>query len=135
MLANSDITIYNRYLDSVTGYDKYSRCVVYGVNWFSRTKINITDGGLLSANEYTLRIPLTAKFGKRYTNPKDFTATNESVCFTLKEGDIIVRGITTETNPVLAELFKNYNEVLTVVSVTDNRRGSPGVQHFKVVGK
>lgn len=128
--AAETITIYNAFLDSENGYDIYKRTVITGVSWFSCTQTAVSgDGGLTAADEYTARIPNELCSG--YVDPKSYTGAAGT--WTLKPGDIIVKGIASEENPRPKTLFDTYSNVLTVVGITDNRGGRGA--HIKVVGK
>lgn len=128
--AENTVTIYNAFYDSTSGYDVYMRTVITGVSWFSRTLTNVVgDGGLISANEFTVRIPEELCSG--YVDPKSYTGVVST--WTLRPGDIIVKGTATENNPLPKDLFKAYSDIFTVVGVTDSRGGRGA--HIKVVGK
>lgn len=134
-LCNESITIYNARLNQETGYDEYHRTVVIGVSWFCEIASDVNDKGLTAANKFIIRIPTNADFGgKLYLPAKSYaeSVTPDSY-FTLREGDIIVHGIAAELNPRPAELHEKYDEVTTILGVTDNRRGQHG-KHWKVVG-
>lgn len=128
--AENTITIYSAYYDNANGCDEYKRNVLAGVSWFNRTQTTVSvDGGLIAANEFTVRIPSELCSG--YVEPKSYTGAVNT--WTLCPGDIIVKGMATETNPLPKDLFKAYNDVFTIVGVTDSRRGRGA--HIKVVGK
>ncbi len=127
--ADETITLYNAYLDQDKGYDVLKRTVLTGVSWFGHTKTTVSgEGGLLAANELIVRIPseLTG-----YVSPKDYTGADGT--WTLKPGDIIIKGTATEENPHIGDLKAKYSDLLTIIGVTDNRKGRG--PHFKVVGK
>ena len=131
-LCNETITVFNAKLDPETGYDRYHGTVIAGVSWFCKI-LSAVDKGLKAANEFSIRIPQNADFGgKAYLPPLDYANTEDiSKVFTLRNGDIIVRGAVTEESPKPAELHKNY-EALTIMGVTDNRRAR--APHWKVIG-
>lgn len=127
--SDNTVTLYNALYDRDAGYDTYKRIVLTGVSWFSRTQTTVAgDGGLLAANEFTLRIPGDLCGG--YVTPKDYAGATGT--WTLQPGDIVVKGTATEESPRPADLKKKC-EMLTVVGVTDNRAGRGA--HLKVVGK
>ncbi len=134
-LCDEIITVYNALLDPKTGYDTYNRTVISGVSWFCEIASNVDSKGLTAANKFIIRISDNADFsGKVYIPPKEYAKTGSSEAFfTLHEGDIIVHGMADEIHPHPAELHAKYDEVVTVLSVTDNRRGNHG-KHWKVVG-
>lgn len=135
ILCNETITVYNALLNPDTGYDVYNRTVISGVSWFCEIASTVDGKGLTAANKFIIRIPDNATFnGKYYVTPKSYAESNSpDTVFTFQEGDIIVRGIADELNPRPADLHAKYDEVATVLGVTDNRRGKHG-KHWKVVG-
>lgn len=134
-LSNETITLYNAMLDPTTGYDVFNKTVITGASWFCDIAATVTDKGLKAADKYTIRIPISADFGgKVYLNPIDYAqAGAPETSFTLREGDIIVKGAATEEHPRPAELHERYSEIATILTVTDNRRGR-FEKHWKVVG-
>lgn len=132
-LCNETITVFNVRLDPETGYDRYIGSVIAGVSWFCEI-VSAVDKGLKAANKFTIRIPENANFGeKQYCHPLDYAGAEDvSRLFTLKNGDIVVRGAVTESGLKPADLHKNY-EAFTILGVTDNRR-TQNAPHWKVVG-
>lgn len=127
--ADRTVTLYNACLDTETGYDVYKRTELTGVSWFSRVQTTVSgDGGLLAANETTVRIPGEICGG--YVEPKVYSGMAGT--WTLHPGDIIVKGEASEASPRPAELKAKY-EIMTIVGVTDSRTGRGA--HIKVVGK
>lgn len=101
---------------------------------YSEIVANVDSAGLKAANKFTIRIPENADFGgKIYVSPLEYAETEDaSNLFTLKNGDIVVRGAVTVSGVKPADLHKLY-EAFTVLGVTDNRR-APNAPHWKVVG-
>lgn len=133
--AEQYITLYNYYLDPVTGYDTCQRLYIQGVSAFAQTQVNVSKEGLASADVYTLRIP-EATVTAQYATPKQFQAMEDkSGYFTLSEMDKIVLGYAKESTPTPAELQSAYGNgmVLTITGVTDNR--GKRAPHWKVTGK
>lgn len=133
-LCNETITVFNSRLDEESGMDVYCHTVISGVSWYSDIAANIEGaGGLKAADKFIIRIPDNADFsGKAYADPIAYAGGDPNYLFTLKNGDIIVRGAV-ESNLRPAELKKLYSEVVTIMGVTDNRR-APYAKHWKVVG-
>lgn len=139
-LCNTAITVYNSYIDPTTKYKTYLPTVITGVSWFGDVQVNVSSDGLSSADMYTIRIPIDADFNnKQYLSPKDFLAIPNdemSKYWTISIGDTIVKGsvndIGDDAKP--AKLEAKYDDVITVISVTDNRN-APNAKHLKVVGK
>ena len=132
-LCDETITVFNSRLNTTTDNDDYIGTVITGVSWFCEI-VSTVDEGLKAANKFTIRIPTNANFGgKVYASPLDYAAAEDvSGLFTLKNGDIIVRGAVTATGLRPAALHKNY-EAFTILGVTDDRRARHE-PHWKVVG-
>lgn len=132
-LCDETITVFNSRLNTETDNDDYIGTVITGVSWFCEI-VSTVDEGLKAANKFTIRIPENADFGgKAYASPLDYArAEDVSGLFTLKNGDIIVRGAVTVTGLRPAALHKDY-EAFTVLGVTDDRRARHE-PHWKVVG-
>ena len=131
-LCNETITVFNAKLDRTSGYDRYHGTVINGVSWFCKIATAV-DKGLKAANAFTIRIPENADFGgKMYVNPLDFASAEDvSNVFTLKNGDIIVRGAVTGDNHKPSDLHKDH-EAFTILGVTEDRRAR--APHWKVIG-
>lgn len=122
MTGQHDITLYAK------RNNKYVKTHIYGVQLFGRTLTNIKDNALNYANEYVIRIPITADCSKEYN-----TDTDSDTLYTIKSGDKIVLGLIDDKIKSSADLVKKYR-CITVLGVTDNRRGTTFMQHIKVVG-
>lgn len=132
--ATDNITICNAVVNKAVALDFYYRCFVQNVYWFGRTAVAV-DQGLSEANSTTIRIPLTATFGKTYVGPLEFdVAYEKDKFFTLRPGDIIVKGMANEASLTKESLKEKYDYVITITSVTDNRIGSPNMHHWLVLG-
>lgn len=129
------ITLFNSYLDG-EGLDAYAATIISGVSWYSEIVSNVDTGGLIAANRYSIRIPNDADFsGKEYIGPEEYSKDTAESNFTLKQGDLIIHGIVTDTEDITpASLIERYGEVVTILGVTDNRKRPHG-KHWKVTGK
>lgn len=133
-LCNDIITLYNAQFDPEEDLDIYQRTVIRGVHWYSEVSTNVDSSGLKAANKYTLRIPVDADFGdKVYIDPINYAGSDAETFFTLRAGDIIIRGETLDEHPLPKDLKKDYPECITVLGVTD-MTSAPNAPHWKVVG-
>ena len=154
-LCNETITVFNTRLDEESGMDTYHSTIISGVSWYSDIAASIEGGGgLKAANKFIirillghidghsriefavehLRIPVNADFsGKAYADPIAYAGGDPKNLFTLKNGDIIVRGAVDGTGLRPADLKKMYPEIVTILGVTDSTK-APNAQHWKVVG-
>lgn len=134
-LCTDTITLFNARFDAVNDCDVYAPTVISGVSWYDEIASNVDQSGLKAADKYIIRIPTDAGFsGKTYADPIAYASGNPNALFTLKSGDIIVKGSVSVSNPTPAMLQKMFPEVATILAVTDNRRAS-NAPHWKVVGK
>lgn len=133
--ADKTITLYNYYLDAVTGYDTCKRIRIDGVSTFVQTQVNVSKEGLAAASVYTIRIP-EESVRYKYVTPKRFMELNDKTgYFTLSKGDKIVLGIAEEETATAAYLESTYgnDQVCTITGVTDNRDNRE--PHWKVIGE
>lgn len=134
--ANKEITLFNFY-PSEDDPDIYlcKRTHIQGVSVFSQTKVTVDTKGLLSANQYTIRIPQDS-VEESFLKPVLFAELyNKSNAFTLNKGDKIVLGFADDENTTPEQLEKKYGYeyVVTITGVTDNRdKREP---HWKVTGE
>lgn len=134
-LATDTLTVYNRFTNAQKT-KTYTPTVISGIHWFGTNEVLVTNEGLKSAKKYTIRIPIEANFsGKTFVPPKEFERlADKSKHFTFVEGDIIAHGNCVLANPTPASVQEAFEEVVTVVSVTDNR-SAPNAPHWRVVCK
>lgn len=136
MITNAEITIYNL-AHKGTRNEKWIRTFISGVNWYGGQKVTVTDTGLMTADAYTVRIPVSSEpQNKEFALPEVYAALDGdtlSGCWTLQNGDLVLRG----NGPEIAQPkeITGRSECFVVTGWSDNRRGSPAVQHWKVEGK
>ena len=141
MITNSDLTIYNKYLNKETERTEYIRTHIYGVNFQVKTMVAVADKGLNSANIATIFIPMNAYFSnKKYIKPKAFkniSPSDKGDFFTFEEGDIIVKGICDFelSSKNLNELKNNFDDVYSLISIETNENGSEHMHHWKIGAK
>lgn len=135
MNTNADITLYNRGYDRATRTDCWLRTQIKGVSWYGGQAVTVGEQGLLTADKYTVRIPLgSASAGKRFVSPEEFKAAAVDTLaglWTLQAGDVIVQGLvdTDITAPAQATVMPNS---FVIMGTSDNRRGA--LPHWKAVG-
>lgn len=138
MRTNSTATLYNHYTDKETERTVYKRTVITSVNWQEVQKTNVTDKGLVSADQINIFIPFNADFeGKEYISPKEYKRLSDKdkeKYFTLNNNDYIVKGEISEDVPI-EKIKQSYDNVSTIISVLICDNGSPSIRHFEVGGK
>ncbi len=138
-LCNETVTVINQRYNQRESFTEYKKTIIQGTSWYGSLKSNVDSSGLKAANQYIVRIPADASFeGKSYVNPIVYwKLTDEEVkgAFTFANGDLIVHGSVSEPDEEITPklLHDNYAEVLTVLTVNDNRRTN-NAPHWKVVG-
>ncbi len=121
LFKNSDITIYNKYYDSINDIDKYQRTVIKGVNWQGKRNGTVSDKGLLIADSTLIFIDKL----DNYVSPKKFLKlSNEerSNYFTFTPGDKIVKSevdfeITGIKPYRIADLEGEFDDVIDIKSI------------------
>lgn len=132
MIPNADITVYNKYIDSATRSEKWQRsevldCVWQGVSAIIRFKEQV------AANTILILIPFSS--GDDYQEPKAWQVDREG--WTLREGDVIVRGIVTDEIAgayTITNLRAEHQYVAQIVSVADRGQGR-FTKHWEVQAK
>ena len=105
MLTNADITIYHKRYNPETRLDEWQAAQYPGVNWYGR---------LNTADSYIVRIPTTELI---------------EVC----NDDVVVKGLVNDVvaSPSSLKAYRHF----VVTSVSDNRRGTQSMQHWRIEGK
>ena len=135
-LCNDTVTVFNVKLNPGTDMDVYAATVISGVSWFKTRSASAVVSGLKEADTVVVRIPINADFsGKSYISPvayKNAAMGEINDKYTLAEGDLIVRGAVESAAPLTPSLLRaSYDDVMTILSITDNRRAH--APHWKVV--
>lgn len=138
MQTNADCTIYNKF--STGAAYEFKRTEIRGVMWANRKAANIIASGMQNADSAAIYIPILAECSKEYKTPKQWdalTTEQKALYWTLKPGDLIVRGIITYEIPTGTEalLIKTYDDALKITTVDRNDGGSISLQHFRVGGQ
>ena len=136
-LCNDTITVFNARVDPETGGNMWVPTVISGAGGYmtDASTVDASKGGLVAANRATIRIPVEANTGgKAYADPVSYASAGDvSGLWTLKGGDIVVRAAVEGSDWTPARLKAAYAECVTVLAVTDNRRG-PRAAHWRVTG-
>lgn len=140
MNNNTDITIYNKYVDA--GAEKWQRTVITNVQWENRKAINANKVGMIDANTATIYIPFAR--GANFVKPKAWLAlVSKTGYWTLKPDDIIVKGSVADeihaaiVSPpsaafTITNLIAKYDDVVKITIVDTMDMGSAAMQHWEV---
>lgn len=119
LFPNADITIYNKYYDTSVSLDKYQRTVIERVNWSSKTKLVIGKTvGDKGATITDVTLIIIDKLDN-YITPKQFKRLSDADrvnYFTFGLGDKIVKGNIDFEVTKIADLDKNYDDVVTITA-------------------
>ncbi|NFF80380.1 hypothetical protein FC764_03790 [Clostridium botulinum] len=116
LFKNADITIYNRYYDNENAYDMYKRAIIEGVNWQSKRNATVSDKGVNVADSTLIFIDKL----DNYVSPRRFAKLEDkSNYFTFAIGDKIVKGNIDFEVRKIADLDKNFDDVVTIMSVRE----------------
>ena len=136
-LCSDTITVFNARVDPETGGNVWVPTVIAGAGWYmtDASTVDASKGGLVAANRATIRIPEDADTGgKAYADPVSYASAGDvSGLWTLKGGDIVVKAAVNGADWTPARLKAAYAECVTVLAVTDNRRG-PNGKHWRITG-
>ncbi|MDD2970192.1 MAG: hypothetical protein PHT21_11585 [Lachnospiraceae bacterium] len=136
MITNADITIYNGYITD-DGLNAYQETQIKGVSFYTKQETTTDETGLSSADNYQIRIPVTADTnGRTYVEADKFQTASDKERkqhWTIDNGDLFVKG--------LYEAIRKATQITDlpnsgqIVSFSDNRRGAFSMHHFRIGGK
>lgn len=126
-------TVFNIVYNKETRLEELSTTQIYGVHWEDRKSVNVIKSGMADADSVELYIPMSAKTDKKYKQPKDFEK-NSDGCFTLRPGDIIVKGIV-EYKGAVAKLLNEFDNSAVITSIDTFDYGRQNMKYWKVSGK
>ena len=133
MFTNSSMTIYNKHTVPATKNVIYKGTAIDNVFWDSIESVSERNGAN-KQDEVVVYIPFDKNDISNYVQPKQYDGSANK--WTLKEGDIIVKGNLISTIPNIDKIsdLKNY-EAFTIYFVDEKDFGNYNMQHFKVKGK
>lgn len=136
-LCNDTITVFNARVDPEEGGNVWAPTVITGASWYATdaSTVDASKGGLVAANKATIRIPVEANAsGKQYADPVSYASAEDvSEMWTLKGGDIVVKGEVEGDDWTPARLKAAYADCVVILGVTDNRR-APRAPHWRITG-
>ena len=129
------MTIYNKYVESRA--EKFQRTVISAVLWDSSAATIKRKSADMQDNKAVIALP--RYIGAAYLKAKAWLALpNKSLSWTLREGDVVVRGTISDeiTNAfTLSDLRSKYDDVLEIVSVAFMDQGSLNTHHWEIICK
>ena len=133
------VTIYNKYMDSITGYEIWLPTLIENVDYTATQGANITKSGLSTADAVTVFINYSA-LPKPYKTPKEWqalTAEDKAKYVTFTQGtDFFIFGDSTSnvitTKGFFSDMQKRYSDCYKVTAVD---RYDDILPHFEIGGK
>ena len=133
------VTIYNKYMDSITGYEIWLPTLIENVDYTATQGANITKSGLSTADAVTVFINYSA-LPKPYKTPKEWqalTAEDKAKYVTFTQGtDFFIFGDSTSnvitTKGFFSDMQKRYSNCYKVTTVD---RYDDILPHFEIGGK
>ena len=133
------VTIYNKYMDSTTGYEIWLPTLIENVDYTATQGANITKSGLSTADAVTVFINYSA-LPKPYKTPKEWqalTAEDKAKYVTFTQGtDFFIFGDSTSnvitTKGFFSDMQKRYSNCYKVTTVD---RYDDILPHFEIGGK
>ncbi len=114
MQSNSDLTLYQRSV--AAGAEAWTRVQVLAVQWEDSDGARVLPNGTIRDDKATVYVP--------FARAVEFS-----------EGDVIVRGLVTDTittSFTISDLKRKYRDTLTVKRVTRRDFGSAAMQHLEI---
>ena len=133
------VTIYNKYMDSITGYEIWLPTLIENVDYTATQGANITKSGLSTADAVTVFINYSA-LPKPYKTTKEWqalTAEDKAKYVTFTQGtDFFIFGDSTSnvitTKGFFSDMQKRYSDCYKVTTVD---RYDDILPHFEIGGK
>lgn len=137
MITNADMTVFNYWYNPDTKQKEYRPTWIRGVHWHAEQKTAIENGGIVSADQYKIRIPDHAlvQMRREFVDPKRYSQMGVGevdLYWTADKSDLIARGIVYEPVTSLKELKQKYAEVGKIQSCSINLFG--GNPHIRIGG-
>lgn len=136
MLTNTNITIFHALKSNKQ--TKYIATQLFNVSCRGLNQNVYNDKNVTAEERFVIRIPYPTKSYREYIDKNTYNSLGDcekEKYFTVAKGDYIVQGLVDDEITAPSELIKKYDEVLKVVSVTDNIWLSAYTAHIKVIAK
>ncbi len=145
VLFTDTMTVYNYFKDAETEKELWNRTVVKGVQWsHNKTEISTSNGMQTEKKVESITIDFQRNYGnKPYLPPNEYRklsieeSNNYWTLDTKTVQDILVLGASEKEinhDYRLSELQNDFQYMVTVLSVSDNRN-RPRLKHINVVGQ
>ncbi len=138
-MFNDTITIYNHYYDKLTKLDRWNRTVLKDVMWRQTTTKTVSSNKIQIDDSISITIPHRSGYlsPQKYIQMPNDKMSDYWTINAKNNVDIIVLGEINQDltdSYTLRELRKDYDNVVTVMAVSDNSRVDH-LKHWKVTAK
>lgn len=132
-MTESNCTIFNVVYNTEKKLEEICTAHIYGVHWENVKAVNVINSGMSDADSIVVYIPMSARTDKKYKQPKEFEKAHDG-CFTLRPGDVIVKGIVSYEGTI-AKITDTFDNSAVITSVDAFDYGSYDMRHWEVSGK
>lgn len=129
MYTNTNMCVFNKYIEPFTKTSTYKKHVIDNVFWDDSQAISLSTG-FDKDNKVDVFIPFDKNDLSGYKEPKNYNGTG----WTLRNGDFIIKGDVTETEVDGIKDLSAY-ETFEITASDKKDFGSYNMQHFEVKGK
>lgn len=129
MPTNTNMCVFNKYIESFTKATTYKKHVIDNVFWDDIQAV-VLSSEFNSDDKVDIFIPLDKNDLSEYKEPKKYNGTG----WTLREGDFIIKGDVPETEIDGIKDLSAY-ETFEITEWSKKEFGSYNMQHFEVRGK
>ena len=129
MPTNTNMCVFNKYIEPFTKAITYKKHVIENVFWDDIEAV-ILSSGFNTDDKVDVFIPFDKNDLSEYKEPKKYNGTG----WTLREGDFIIKGDVVETEVDGIKDLSAY-ETFEITEWSKKDFGSYNMQHFEVRGK
>jgi len=129
MPTNTNMCVFNKYIEPFTKDITYKKHVIDNVFWDDIQAV-ILSSGFNSDDKVDVFIPFDKNDISEYKEPKNYNGTG----WTLRNGDFIIKGDVSETEVDGIKELSAY-ETFEIAACSKKDFGSYNMQHFEVRGK
>lgn len=132
MAGSECCTVFNRRLVGEERREVFTPTLLEGVYWQGggamRDRKQPSDGNI------EVYIPCSIPAARRYLPPRAYAAQPDGH-WTLREGDLLCRGARDTARCACARALLEEEEAVSIMSISENRFGSEGLQHWEVCAR
>jgi len=128
MMTNTKMTIYNKYIDTLTHKQLFKKNIIDNVFWDDSLGVNL-NMGYENADKVNIYIPYDKNDLSSYKDPNKYNGDG----WTLQNGDFIVKG-EMDIDEINGIKDLSQYEAFTITLVDNKDFGSDNMKHFEIRG-